>query len=420
MRDTELQSRLQIIGMTPAKAREVTRMIRDELHPTAAVAATMVRRADSAGLSGLGKIDAARSGSMIASGAKIGSVVPGIGTAIGAAVGALASLVGINKGTKPQRRARGQQVLSELARLPPDYQGRQVEYGQKSEPTSGFILLIQAVHYAGWQPDWRDIWTNNPGNMNRFSELIIENAKTAARAVVNAPVNAPLSIKLNTYMDNMRSREMSFNFINPGYQSPQQFAQMVIGPIVAAMLGNMKTRNQGGPAAAAFPQFQTVAALLADKVYSEVAPASISTQVAQAPVANVPAPIVQDALNIANQITQANITPTVVAPVVPTVASPNMGIPVTPIPLAPTTGFSAANTNLPPAQDMTAGILQTLLSTAGQANMVSPEARQIVADVAAQGVQQTPQGPSKLPAWVVPASIGAGALLLGVMFLKRK
>jgi hypothetical protein len=129
---------------------------------------------------------------------------------------------------------------------------------------------------------------------------------------------------------------------------------------------------------------------------------------------------VQDARNIANQITQANITPTVVAPVVPTVASPSMGIPVTPIPLAPTTGFSAANTNLPPAQDMTAGILQTLLSNAGQANMVSPEARQIVADVAAQGVQQTPQGPSNLPAWVFPASIGAGALLLGVMFLKRK
>ena len=428
MKDTELMARLRALGMSADKAREVTRLIRDELHPTAAVAATMVRRADLAGLAGMGKIDANRTASMAATGAKVGSVVPVIGTAIGAVAGAVLSLVGVNKGTKPQRRARGQEVLAQLAQLPANYAGRQIEYGQKAEPTSGFILLIQAVHYAGWQPDWGDIWTNNPGNMNRFSELIIENAKTAVRAVVGAPVGAPLTITLNTHIDNMRSRELPFTFTNPGYQSPQQFAAQVIGPIVAAMLGNMKTRNRGGQAAASFPQFQTVAALLADKVYSEIEPpANVSTQVAQQPVAQVPPAVTAPAAQIAREVIQQNITPAIVAPVTPTVAPAGpmlttqiVPAPSAPLPLAPTMSYGAVPTSLPPTQDMTAGILQTLLSREAGANFVTPESQRIIVDVATQGVQQTPQGPPALPKWAIPAGIGVAALIAAALIFKRK
>ncbi len=59
-----------------------------------------------------------------------------------------------------------------------------------------------------------------------------------------------------------------------------------------------------------------------------------------------------------------------------------------------------------------AALLQALLANQGT-NMVSPAAQGIVQDVAAQGVQQTAEGPSALPVWALPAAgIAVAALLV--------
>jgi hypothetical protein len=137
-----------------------------------------------------------------------------------------------------------------------------------------------------------------------------------------------------------------------------------------------------------------------------------SVAVATEPTAAVPAAIAQDASVVAQQVIAQGQPPALVTPTIPNVP-PGM------IPFGSAQGFAPVATGLTPQQDATAGILQSLLSRQGT-NMVSPESQQILSDVAAEGVEATPAGPSKLPGWVIPAGIGVGGLLLFMAMRKRR
>jgi hypothetical protein len=63
-----------------------------------------------------------------------------------------------------------------------------------------------------------------------------------------------------------------------------------------------------------------------------------------------------------------------------------------------------------------ASLISAMLANQGT-NMVSPAARDVVSQVAAQGIEQTPAGPSALPSWALP--VGAGALVLVMATRKR-
>ena len=53
---------------------------------------------------GMGAVDVKQTATLASTSAKVGSIIPGVGTAIGFAVGAVAGLL-MHKGQKPQRAA---------------------------------------------------------------------------------------------------------------------------------------------------------------------------------------------------------------------------------------------------------------------------------------------------------------------------
>ena len=114
MKDIELRAKLIRLGMPAAKADEVTRQIRDVIHPVAAVAAAKMRDHQlgmeqyaaygDAGLSGYeqdgvsGLLKSVKKGlkkvaGVVAKAAPVLAIVPGVGTAAALAVGATAGIV---------------------------------------------------------------------------------------------------------------------------------------------------------------------------------------------------------------------------------------------------------------------------------------------------------------------------------------
>lgn len=73
---------------------------------------------------------------------------------------------------------------------------------------------------------------------------------------------------------------------------------------------------------------------------------------------------------------------------------------------------------LSPIQDTSAALLQQLLQQQG-ANFNSPGATQLLADIAANGVSATSQGPSSLPSWLLPVGL-AGAALVTILLMSKK
>jgi Sec-independent protein translocase protein TatA len=63
--------------------------------------------------------------------------------------------------------------------------------------------------------------------------------------------------------------------------------------------------------------------------------------------------------------------------------------------------------------------MQSQLAAQGM-NFNSPAAQDVLQDVAAQGVEATPGGPSALPPWVLPAAIGVAALGAVMLLGKKK
>lgn len=70
---------------------------------------------------------------------------------------------------------------------------------------------------------------------------------------------------------------------------------------------------------------------------------------------------------------------------------------------------------------MTTDIMRAMLAEQG-IGMNSPQAQQLLSEVAAQGVESTPEGPSALPSWVVPvgAAVAVALLLPSLMGGRRR
>jgi hypothetical protein len=412
--------RLRRLGLPQSKARDLTRQIRDTIHPVAAVAVAQVQRAQSPGMSGLG-FTIMSGAKMASTGASIGSAIPVIGTAIGAVVGALAAAF-IHTGKKPERAARAAQTLQQLRGIPAASSGRQIEYGQSAEPTSGYILLMQALHLSSkWFSGWGTRLVDHPGNMNLLSQKFIDNSKKVMQACMSSPVGQSVSVTLDTNMAGFKNKTCNYTFINPGITTPENFATGALLPMVQAI-----EQSSNWPATAAADASNQdafiVFALLADKLMADLGAQSVSQQVANNPVVNVPAPIAQQANVVANQIVQGGVAPQLVAPTnVPPISSTDgtyaqpglVSYQNTPIPYGASSNYFPSSSYLPPTIDATAGTMQTMLSQQG-VNMTSPASQQLLQDVASEGVQKTTAGVSSVPAWLLPiiAVSFAGAYIM--------
>jgi hypothetical protein len=451
MRDTQLQARLTAIGVPPARARELTRRIRDELHPIAHVAALHLVASSAAarGLHGTarGALPFAKAGASV--GGAIGSVIPVIGTAIGtvigAVVGAIAGLVS-KQGDKAGRRAAAIQLLSQLRALPPTSTGRIFSIGQMGAPGQ-FMMMFQALYLAGGiYGDEGSKLTDHPTSMDNETLAIIENCRRMMQQMIMLPPGS-LATFTRVGARMVEVGAVTFTTIDPA-SDPMTIAQRVFMPVTAQYHSSVFGPANVEQGYATNPDYTHVMALLADKLQAEMLPQQLSTSLAQVqPVTLVPAPIALAGSQLAQQIANTGTTqPTLVSPTYmqqpPSVmwqpAIPNPSILPTavmpppvpwgpppgyilpaaamppPVPWGPAPGYIPTPSNLAPTQDATAGILQTLLSQQG-VPMTSLPAQQLAADVASQGVQKTAQGPRAATAGLAdiptPVLLGAGVLL---------
>ena len=245
-----------------------------------------------------------------------------------------------------------------------------------------------------------------------------------------------------------------FSFVNPGLQaSALDWATRVFMPMIREI--RLHTAfSANADRAANDPDAIHVFALLADKLLSEFAPDSLSTTAATSPVASMPSNIVNAGYKIAGDVIKSGITtPTLVTPVnqydpnvpytLPGVAPPGVTygtatrgpnqadynivgptptwikagntMPYVSVPYAaaPGSNYVVTPTSLNPQQDSTAGIMQTTISKDYGINLTSPDAQDTLAQVSREGVQKTQSGPvAGLPAWAIPAGIGAAFLAL--------
>ena len=452
MKDSELVTRLRLLGASHGEAEKLARDIRDRLHPLAAVTAARLRQNldVSPGLAG----NTSTIASFASSGAKAGSYFGPVGTAVGAVIGAIGGAL-FKQGKKPERKAQADQWLAELRQIPPDFQGRLVS-------DADFISLFYALFLgSNW---WQFLGTrlvNHPSAMTNYSNWLMAAIRktvqaaydsqptTQANAVITAAPGGPVIRRadvsnglaeniamyrgggmalrgLGAYLGDYPGAQVTvqidtgaglrpFTFVNPGLAvGANEFARQVLMPMTAVFFDNT---GRTAPPAAVQASLQNadalrVLALAFDKVKADIAPDNRSTVLANAPIAVVPAALAANAGALAASYATAGTVPQLpttrltvpVVGVTPGLQQPQ-GIPG-PI-------LQPVDAVLSPAQDLTAGILRDLLARQG-ANFNSQPAQQIVADVAADGVEKTPAGPAAVP----PYAWALGAGLLALLILK--
>lgn len=417
MKDVELRSRLIALGMPADKATRVAVHIRDKIHPVAAVAASNLHL-KAGRLNGMAGTQTAVEGGTL--GAKAGSaILPGVGTVIGAALGAIAGAM-IKTGQKPQRLAAAKAAIAQLRTIPADYVGRTIS-------DQDFLSLFYGLFLAtGFMPSGA-VLTDHPSAMTGWAQPIIDNMRACVRAAANLPPGAQVTVTLKPGFKAPQPKP--FTFVNPGLgAAPAVWAQTVFDPMLDGMLFYLDAHYRQVSESNA--DAVHVMSLFADKAINEVAPQSLSSTIANAPVANVPASLVSAGQNIAQQIAQRGIMPQLTTPVVNvpmTLPNPSSvplvsSVPtVSPVFQAPAPIGAA----LSPVQDTTAGIMQNMLAQQGM-NFTSPAAQQTLADVAANGVTSTPTmpneaglGPTNIPPkWALPA-LGIAAGLFGFAIIMK-
>lgn len=423
MNDVMLYARLKDLGMPANTAWVTTAYIRDKLHPVAAVAASKIlqkTKAKPSTLKGLGSTQLAMTGA--SAGATIGSAVPVIGTAIGAAVGAVVGAL-IHQGQGAQRAAFAQALDQALAQVPTTYVGRTLPWSASS---GGLEQFISALMTTGVYMNWDPSLLTSPSVNGNWSVTFVNAIKALVSAIINNPVGNTVSVPI-TFTPGANVGPGNFTFVNPGINvGPDAIsAQIVMGPsgLMYWMIKHLGETDAHAQANSYSPAAQKVFALMIDKATADALPASLSTSLANAPIVQVPAPVSQAAAPIVAAAVSSGTIPQLQAPAgvatpttVNTVYSAGTGVDSEPI----TQPMSAAAA-LTQQQLVTAGLMQQLLSQGG-ANFTSPNATQLLADIAANGVEASPQGPpvaNALPSWALPVGlIGGGALLL-VMLLKK-
>jgi hypothetical protein len=451
MNDLMLYARLKDLAMPADQAWNLTAQIRDTLHPIAHTAAIKIANAITGsgpgqrGMRGLGDSTslAIQGGSAVAgaaAGAAYGSVVPGIGTAVGAVVGFVASML-VHTSQGPQRAAQARAIDQALSTIPSAYVGRQIPWnGSATSP--GLLQFISALMTGGLFMSWDNAVTNTPSVNGNWSTTFVNAIKALVAAIVNNPPGAQVTVSIPESPGAGGISPLSFSFVNPGIAvGPDAIAaNVVMGPngLMYQMIKHLGETDAHASANASNGAAQKVFALMIDKATADLAPPStLSTQLANAPIVNVPSAIATAATSLANSaltgvgggcpggncsMGQAQVPQISTQPGGPAVAQIT-----TPAPLnndnvnmaATPTGITGPITQaLSPVQDTSAALLQLLLAQQG-ANMTSPKATQLLADIAANGVAQTPQGPSSMPSWLLPVGI-AGAALLAILFIAKK
>jgi hypothetical protein len=434
MRDVELYARLKDLRMPPDQAWDLTARIRDQLHPVAAVAAAKIHKSlgtrgglgasESAGSKAI-TVTALSSGGAIAAGAAYGSVVPGIGTAVGALVGLAASSL-IHTSQAPQRAAMSASMVNILNQIPSAFVGRTIPWNVGSGPVGGLNQMLTAVMTLGIWFGWNS-GLSRPSIVGNWVTVWTTIVKQIVDAIINNPVGATVSLNLTNHPGGNDSQVTPFTFVNPGLGvGPDVIANTIMRDAVAhQMVQGGRADQEQNMVTVGWPTVAKVFALMFDHAAADAVPNSLSTTLANAPIVNVPPAIAQAAAPIVATVLQGNQIPALttgsgeLAPVVtPTnlntvyEANPTTGVPN----LQPVNVTLAPPLALTPQQDTTAGLMQNMIG-AGGANFVSPPATQLLADVAANGVEATPQGPpimGSVPLWAV----GLGALALVVLLRK--
>lgn len=415
MNDVMLYAKLKQLGVPNTKAWDLTRRIRDVYHPVAAVAASRIRSSRGLGAGPIGAPtgnQAQRSVSLTMTGASVGatvgSIVPIVGTAIGAAVGAIVGAIGSLFGpAKEGQAAITWDNLVQSGNLQ-KHMGREFDQRYYAEAMKGAMDKGSNV----W-PGCGAVGHKNPdcfygplasviasGYLNRVVPLSASTADVM-RAVVNPWLQSGAN---GLFRWGPYAAENSANGNMQGLLVQGAVDRYLSGlPITRAdmpeYLGQGYAQHQPLINTALAPLLQTTA----------TPSTSPSVALAQAPSAQVPATISQ----AANQLVAGT-------PGVPALGIPNAQISS----VATPSGLSPATVaQLTPQQDTTAALLAQILANQN-ANMVSPQAQQLLANVAANGVQQTPYGPPvggiDLSQWILPGAVVGGGVLLYMMLGKKK
>jgi hypothetical protein len=435
MNDLMLYARLKDLQMPAAQAWPLAAQIRDTLHPVAHTAAIKIVNAitrQGVGRRGLGattgqEIQAGSAVAGAAAGAAYGSVVPGIGTAVGAVVGLVASML-IHTGQGALRLQQAKAIEQALSTIPSAFVGRQIPWlGTASAP--GLLQFISAIMTGGLYMAWDPSVQSSPSVNGNWSTTFLNAVKALVAAIVNNPAGVQVSVPIVFPPGGPSSANGSFSFVNPGIAAgPDAIAaNIIMGPsgLMYWMIRQLGETAEHASANASSGAAQKVFALMVDHATADLAPpATLSTTLANAPLTNVPAAIAAQAGALANATLAQGSLPTMTAQGT-TVANITA-----PVPLNTGTGAagfestSSAYSSMPvtqalsPVQDTSAALLQQLLAAQG-ANLNSPAAAQLLADIAANGVSATPNGPSSMPGWLLPVGLAGAALVVILMVAKK-
>ena len=420
MKDTQLQERLQSIGMSRDKAVDVTRQIRDRIHPAAVIAAraldVMQRREDAyaknlegfgCGLSGVNVQSTAKTANYISQGASVGSAFGPVGSAVGAVIGgavaALKSLFGSHD-VRVSAATRGQCDQMITAYLNTAAQaGNSVTLG----PQMGLDMLKQ-VNWCLASLYGAPVYNVDP----RFFSVGFEQASAFAQQLVQAAfVYAPGSIVTigpvsGSSVDGKHSyTEPAQQVTIPNPVTISALSELLIGPMLRSCQGHGAKSPGNCPAYWAHDGFHRMLFDLVGYWINQLYPQVFAASPQAAPVVGAPIVVATPAVvRIAAAVVKQNVD---AGSIDPSLIAPQ----VLPHPFMPSYQPSP---NLPPMtrlQDGSAGLMQQQLADSG-INMVSPQAQALLADVASQGVTTTPQGPSK-----VPFKAGFGLVATGVLLL---
>lgn len=222
---------------------------------TKAVAAA-VRLFQPSALRGLGSTQQVQGAtSLAATGAKVGSIVPGVGTVIGGVVGAVAGWVTNKKPPvrpSPQQMQQCQQLLSEYMGFAAQLPNQPIPMDQ--EQLRQLNWCLDAVHGAKIQlrdPRWFD-----PDVSNVFIPI----AKEIVRKIYETPVGATVNLGAISFKD-PKGRTITFSgysFTNPVFTDLKTFCETIFGPMMVKMC--QETAGKGGSGCEAYygqtPEFR--------------------------------------------------------------------------------------------------------------------------------------------------------------------
>ena len=170
------------------------------------------------GFSGLGA-DQKTTVELTAAGAKVGSAIPVVGTAIGAVVGFVASKL-IKTGQKPQRAAAAAQMEAALRNLPAGFNGSMLS---REDMGHVWYMLIINHHMYAWQSSHPE---NHPSAMDAHYELTEKMGRELITKIIQTPVGQTVTQSFHVDVNN---QTFSYTYKNPGCNDTNAIAQILLG-----------------------------------------------------------------------------------------------------------------------------------------------------------------------------------------------